>query len=129
MKAICAPDNLFLLTGANHPLLGATLAAAIAVAVQLVAPPLTPNPSRLFDLAENKSSIVAEMYALGWEAGGAAWVPDLWQWQPNPVRGNSVSDAYQLLTSQHTITLEAVDELIWHKQVPLKVSIFAWRLL
>ncbi|CAJ2645299.1 unnamed protein product [Trifolium pratense] len=34
-----------LLTGANHPLLGATLAAAIAVAVQLVAPPLTPNPS------------------------------------------------------------------------------------
>jgi hypothetical protein len=29
--------------------------------------------SRLFDLAYTKSSIVAEMYALGWKVGGGAW--------------------------------------------------------
>ncbi|MCI19691.1 cysteine-rich receptor-like protein kinase, partial [Trifolium medium] len=56
------------------------------------------------DLAVNKSSKVAEMSALGWEAQSS----DIWQWQPD---------------------LAKVEDLIWHKQVPLKVSILAWRLL
>ncbi|MCI81203.1 transcription factor bHLH96, partial [Trifolium medium] len=47
-------------------------------------------------------------------------VPDVWRWQPDPVRSYSVSGAYQLLTSQQSVTLEAADELVWHKQVPLK---------
>jgi hypothetical protein len=35
---------------------------------------------------------------------------------------------YQLLTSQPPDSLDVVANLIWHKQVPLKVSVFAWRL-
>jgi hypothetical protein len=83
---------------------------------------------RLFDLAETKSSTVAEMYSLGWEVGGEAWVwrrqlwvwdeemlrecqilllpvtlqvelPDRWLWRPDPDTGYSVHDAYQILTS------------------------------
>jgi hypothetical protein len=36
---------------------------------------------------------------------------------------------YDLLTTQDQPHLHQNSELIWHKQVPLKVSIFAWRLL
>jgi hypothetical protein len=53
----------------------------------------------------------------------------LWQWQLDPVHAYSVSGAYQLLTTQHNVTLAAAEDLIWHKQVPLKVSVFAWTLL
>ncbi|KAK2360207.1 hypothetical protein QL285_085498 [Trifolium repens] len=98
------------------------------------------------------------MYSLGWEVGGVAWewrrqlwvweeemlrecqtllLPvtlqvdslDRWLWRPDPVSGYSVRDAYQLLTSQEAVILGVADDLLWHKQVPLKVSIFAWRLL
>ncbi|MCI30393.1 70 kDa peptidyl-prolyl isomerase, partial [Trifolium medium] len=51
------------------------------------------------------------------------------QWQSDPATGYSVRGAYQLLTSQDSIILNEAEDLIWHKQVPLKVSIFAWRLL
>ncbi|GAU10842.1 hypothetical protein TSUD_425620, partial [Trifolium subterraneum] len=97
-----------------------------------------------------KSVSVAEMFALGWGSGGAAWVwrmqlrvweeemleecqtllstftlqaqyPDRWHWQLNTDRGYSVRSAYQLLTSQDSITLDDAAGLIWHKQVPLKV--------
>jgi hypothetical protein len=109
---------------------------------------------RLFDLSENKSSTVAEMFSSRWEAGGEAWVwrrqlwvweeemlrecqtlllpftvqvqsPDVWQWQPDPDAGYSVRGAYQLLTFQDSFTLGEAGDLVWHKQVPLKVSIFA----
>jgi hypothetical protein len=43
--------------------------------------------------------------------------------------GYSVRDTYQVLTSQDSITLGAAEDHLWHKQVPLKVFIFAWRLL
>ncbi|MCI58338.1 putative non-LTR retroelement reverse transcriptase related protein, partial [Trifolium medium] len=36
--------------------------------------PLWERFGRLFDLAEAKSASVAEMFALGWGAGGDAWV-------------------------------------------------------
>ncbi|MCI79694.1 heat-shock protein, partial [Trifolium medium] len=45
---------------------------------------------------------------------------DVWQWQHEPVRGYTVSGAYQLLQSQQTVTLDAAEDLIWHQQVPLK---------
>ncbi|MCI71093.1 heat-shock protein, partial [Trifolium medium] len=54
---------------------------------------------------------------------------DRWQWRPDLDRGYTVRGAYQLLTAQDTVTLDAAAGLIWHSQVPLKVSIFAWRLL
>jgi hypothetical protein len=120
--------------------------------------PLCERFGRLFDLAENKSSLVAEMFQSGWEGGGEAWVwrrqlwvweeemlrecqtlllpfnvqddtPDIWQWQPDPDTGYTVRGAYQLLTSQDPVPLGIADDLVWHRQVPLKVSIFAWRLL
>ncbi|MCI27557.1 cysteine-rich receptor-like protein kinase, partial [Trifolium medium] len=55
--------------------------------------------------------------------------PDLWQWRPDPISGYSVRGAYQILTSQPLVAVDEIDDLIWHKQVPLKVSILAWRLL
>jgi hypothetical protein len=55
--------------------------------------------------------------------------PDVWRWQPDSDAGYSVRGAYQLLTSQDSFTLGEAEDLVWHKQVPLKVSIFVWRLL
>ncbi|MCH81803.1 cysteine-rich receptor-like protein kinase [Trifolium medium] len=73
---------------------------------------------RLFNLSVNQSSNVDE-----------AQLPDKRQWKPDPFTGLSVCGAYQLLTSHQTVTSYSVTDLIWHCQVPLKVSIFAWRLL
>ncbi|KAK2393210.1 hypothetical protein QL285_055182 [Trifolium repens] len=98
------------------------------------------------------------MCSSGWESGGEAWVrrrplwaweeelvgecqnllltvtlqvesPDRWQWRSDPLTGYSVRDAYQTLTSQDIVTLGETEDLLWHKQVSLKVSIFVWRLL
>ncbi|XP_045830878.1 uncharacterized protein LOC123922177 [Trifolium pratense] len=86
---------------------------------------------RLFDLAENKSALVAEMFMQGWGIGGAAWdhVPDRWKWQSALDDVYTVRCAYQLLTTRDAVTLDDASGLIWHRQVPLKVSICAWRLL
>ena len=43
--------------------------------------------------------------------------------------GYTVHTGYHLLTSQDLPIVGTSDALIWHKQVPLKVSIMAWRLL
>ncbi|MCI95720.1 O-acyltransferase WSD1, partial [Trifolium medium] len=42
--------------------------------------------------------------------------PDRWQWQPDPASGYSVRGAYQILTSQQSIVLDAAEGLIWHQQ-------------
>ncbi|GAU47942.1 hypothetical protein TSUD_99000 [Trifolium subterraneum] len=66
----------------------------------------------------------------GWmgrrESGGGRY---RWQWQPDPDAGYTVRGAYQLLTSHTADTTDEAIQLIWHPRVPLKVSIFAWRLL
>jgi len=41
----------------------------------------------------------------------------------------SVRSVYQKLTSLEFLSFDATSDFIWHKQVPLKVSIMAWRLL
>ncbi|MCI58784.1 receptor-like kinase, partial [Trifolium medium] len=85
--------------------------------------PLCERFGRLFDLAENKSATVAEMFSLGWGAGGEAWVwqrqlraweeemlgecqtlllnlslqdhiSDRWQWQSDLDKGYTVRGAY-----------------------------------
>ncbi|KAK2370489.1 hypothetical protein QL285_083537 [Trifolium repens] len=114
---------------------------------------------RLFDLAETKRCTVTDMFSLGWGISGEAWVwrrqlrgweeeeelrecqsllltislqvqfPDRWQWQPDVDSGYTVRGAYQLLTSQTSASLDDAGKVIWHPQVPLKVSILAWRLL
>ncbi|RHN46925.1 putative reverse transcriptase zinc-binding domain-containing protein [Medicago truncatula] len=50
-------------------------------------------------------------------------------WLPDPLVGYSVRGSYHLLTSRHVPLRDHASSLIWHKQVPLKVSLFAWRLL
>jgi hypothetical protein len=59
----------------------------------------------------------------------ACYSPDWWQWRPDSAMGYTIHDAYQILTSQDSVTLGEAEDLLWHRQVPLKVSIFTWRLL
>jgi len=54
---------------------------------------------------------------------------DVWQWLPDPSRGYSVRGVYAMLNAPEIPQVLHDVELIWQKQVPLKVSIFAWRLL
>jgi hypothetical protein len=56
-------------------------------------------------------------------------VPDLWLWRHDPGDGYTVRGAYNLL-SQIAFPDESVTTtLLWHKQVPVKLSVLAWRLL
>ncbi|RHN58033.1 putative reverse transcriptase zinc-binding domain-containing protein [Medicago truncatula] len=120
--------------------------------------PLCRRFGRLFELATNKLSTVADMCVHGWEDGGEAWswrrrlwvweeemleecrqlldvvfvrvnVLDRWQWDPDVHDGYTVRGAYQILTTPIQSTFDVTRNLIWHKQVPLKVFIVAWRLL
>ena len=113
---------------------------------------------RLYDLAENKAITVRNMFSLGWEDGGEAWqwrrrlwaweeelvgecrellsnvtlqdnTTDAWHWLLDQTGGYSVRAVYDMLTSQDNTHLLQNLDLIWHKKVPLKVSILAWRLL
>ncbi|GAU39342.1 hypothetical protein TSUD_60930 [Trifolium subterraneum] len=54
---------------------------------------------------------------------------DRWLWQPDLEGGYTVRGAYQLLTTQDVAPLDVAAGLIWHTQVPVKVSILAWRFL
>jgi hypothetical protein len=99
---------------------------------------------------------VAEKSDLGWGEGGWAWRHQLWVWekellgecrsvlanfvlQPNvvsqwvwrhdPNGGYSVCGAYKILTVQDIQDTAVTNDLIWHKQVPLKVLVLACRLL
>ncbi|GAU39054.1 hypothetical protein TSUD_396590 [Trifolium subterraneum] len=52
-----------------------------------------------------------------------------WVWRPDLSGGYSVQGTYDLLTSMGGQAMAATTDLIWHKLVPLKVSVAAWRLL
>ena len=54
---------------------------------------------------------------------------DRWQWDPDIHDGYTMRGAYQILTDLASSTIDTTRDLVWHKQVPLKVSIVAWRLL
>ena len=98
------------------------------------------------------------MARLGWEEGGNAWgwrrrlwaweedsmrecvalvtniflqnnTHDFWRWILDPTHGYSVRGAYHFLTSQAEPATENVISTVWHRLVPSKVSLFAWRLL
>jgi len=106
--------------------------------------------SRMFELAENRWALVAEMSQLEWKEGGDAWrwrrrlfaweeenvregisllrnivlpinVLNKWRSQLDPIKGYSVS-------AEEPIDRGLIDN-IWHKRVPLKVSLFSWRLI
>lgn len=50
-------------------------------------------------------------------------------WLPDPYGGYTVQGAYSLLISQVPQVVDYALDLVWHKLVPLKVSVFAWRLI
>jgi len=54
---------------------------------------------------------------------------DRWRWLLDPVLGYTVKGAYHLLTSVEEPLARGLFDDVWHKHVPLKVSLFAWRLL
>ncbi|GAU15866.1 hypothetical protein TSUD_40870 [Trifolium subterraneum] len=119
--------------------------------------PLSVRFRRLYDLSLHRTSTVDAICELGWEEGGAAWqwrrqlwaweeellaecrnlllnvvlqpnFSDKWIWRHDIDNGYSVRDAYALLTSTGYQGADATSNLIWHKQVPVKVSLLAWRL-
>ena len=83
--------------------------------------------SRLFDLALNKS--ITECRLLLSDVSLQPFSYDVWQWLLDPFGGYSVRGVYDMLTTQENPQVLQNNDLIWHKQVPLKVSIFAWRLI
>ncbi|GAU13344.1 hypothetical protein TSUD_42980 [Trifolium subterraneum] len=97
----------------------------------VVGTPLCERFGRLFDLTENKSALVAEMFVLGWGAGGAAWVWHrlLRAWEEEML-GECQTLLFNLSLQDHSS-----DRWLWQPDlddgysVPLKVSIFAWRLM
>ncbi|GAU49405.1 hypothetical protein TSUD_92510 [Trifolium subterraneum] len=119
--------------------------------------PLCVRFRRLFDLSTIQSISVADMCELGWEAGGAGWqwrrqlwvweeellleckgllydivlhanISDSWIWRHDVGGGYYVQCVYYLVTSTDTVSQAGAPDLIWHKHVPLKVSILALRL-
>jgi hypothetical protein len=56
-------------------------------------------------------------------------VHDRWKWLLDPIEGYSVRGAYQFLTfADAPLDRELIDN-VWHNHIPLKVSLFTWRLL
>ncbi|XP_024626512.1 uncharacterized protein [Medicago truncatula] len=125
------------------------LARGIALAVRF---------RRLYDLSVDKHCTVEDMHVLGWEEGGEAWQwrrrlwdweealveecralfanvilhitkSDEWRWRLDNLGKYYVRYVYDLLTSGGNVNVDEVSSLVWHRQVPLKVSILAWRLL
>jgi len=73
--------------------------------------------------------MVAECRALLLDVSLFPNISDRWLWLPDPPGGYTVHGVYDLLTTQVAPLVEPAAELVWHQQVPLKVSVFAWRLV
>jgi len=97
------------------------------------------------------------MFALGWGEGGEAWQgrclfaweeelvrefsnflsnmqlqvdkEDMWSWQLDRDNAYSVCGVYLHLTGLQTQHACELSNLIWHRDVSLKVLVFVWRLL
>ena len=50
---------------------------------------------------------------------------DVWLWRPNAGDGYIVRDVYQMLMKQEMYIHDDFSDAVWHKNVPLKVSICA----
>jgi len=50
---------------------------------------------------------------------------DKWRWTLEPSHAFSVRSVYKFLTMQPPIDLSVADSSLWHKDVPLKVVLFA----
>jgi len=56
-------------------------------------------------------------------------VSDSWQWNIHSSKWYRVSLAYHYLPALENVTTQDSSYIIWHKEVPLKTSLFHWRLL
>jgi len=56
-------------------------------------------------------------------------VNDRWTWQLHVSFGYNVASAYHYLTSRDQTFNNNLLLTVWHKEVPQKITIFAWRLL
>ena len=112
---------------------------------------------RLFKLSDTKMSSVAQMFALGWGKGGEVWkwkrrlwaweeemveecrallltisfqgdTLNAWSWFPEPTVGYSDSGAYCILSNRTPPHDFVPSDLLWRKDVPVKVSMFVWLL-
>jgi len=101
---------------------------------------------------------VATLFSLGLEQGGEGWswrrrlwawedelleecralqfdislvpnISDIWEWILDSAEGYSVRGTCDLLTNDDDSQMDIPLELVWPHQVPLKVSVFAWRLI
>lgn len=54
---------------------------------------------------------------------------DIWLWKLEKSNVYSVRSVYNLLTTQYIDVTTAEAQVLWHKDVPMKVVIFTWRLL
>lgn len=119
--------------------------------------PLKVQFPRLFDLTIDKDALVSDMERRGWADGGGAWVwrrrllaweeetvtecatllsdivlqdtiLDRWRWGLDPTIGYSVKGTYQYLTSSDSTVEQRNSNMVWLKHVPVKVSVFVWRL-
>jgi len=55
-------------------------------------------------------------------------IPDRWRWSLDPINGYSIKGTYRFLTTADAPPEHGLSVDVWLKQVPLKVSLFAWRL-
>jgi len=54
---------------------------------------------------------------------------DRWRWALDLIKGYFVRGTYQYLTSSNSSVERGISDMVWLKHVPLKVSMFIWRLL
>jgi hypothetical protein len=53
---------------------------------------------------------------------------DRWLWNSEMSNAFSVQSAYKFLASQHHTDAMVTSKTLWHKDIPLKVVLFVWRL-
>jgi len=111
--------------------------------------------SRLFELTVSKWVSVFDMFHLGWGENGEAWQwrlfvwgeeqlgelclllqtvilqvdkDDKWLWNLEKSNAFSVRSAYNFQTAQPIVDAPVDVKMLWHKDIPLKVVVFVWRL-
>ena len=113
--------------------------------------------SRLFDLSLLKDVSVFDMCQVGWGEGGEAWKwrqglfaweeevvgelclllqnvtlqvdkEDMWHWKLESSNAYTVRSAYKSMTQHQYIDTTVSTKVLWHKDIPLKVVLFAWSL-
>lgn len=76
-----------------------------------------------------EEELVSECVSLLHNVVLQAHIHDRWRWILDPINGYTVKGTYIYPTTAEAPTERNLFDVVWKKQVPLKVSVFAWRLL